>query len=57
VKLDLPERALDEYYRESAEMLVGWLKRYTKAVMNGRKRPETEVKLFSNGCSPLMKER
>ena len=46
-KLRLPEEVLDEYYYESAEMLIGWLKRHIKAVMNGQRKPETEVKLFS----------
>ena len=46
-RLDLPEGASDEYYSESCEMLMGWLKRHMKAVMEGQTRPETEVKLFS----------
>ena len=46
-KLKLPERALNEYYYESAEMLIGWLKRHLKAVQKGQKKPDTEVKLFS----------
>jgi len=46
-KLKLSERALNEYYYESAEMLIGWLKRHLKAVQNGQTRPRTEVKLFS----------
>jgi CRISPR/Cas system-associated exonuclease Cas4 (RecB family) len=46
-KLKLPEEALNDYYYESAEMLIGWLKRHLKAIMNGQTKPETEVKLFS----------
>ena len=46
-KLRLPEEELNEYYYESAEMLIGWLKRHLKAVKNGQTKPETEVKLFS----------
>lgn len=46
-KLDLPEEALDEYYRESKEMLIAWLKRNIKAVANGKTKPETEVRLSS----------
>jgi CRISPR/Cas system-associated exonuclease Cas4 (RecB family) len=45
--LGLADQTLDEYYRESAEMLIGWLKRYIKATMNGQTKPETEVKLIS----------
>jgi len=45
--LGLPERTLDEYYRESAEMLVGWLKRNLEALQNAGLKPESEVKLFS----------
>ena len=46
--LGLPEGVLNEYYYESAEMLIGWLKRHIKAVQNGQTKPETEVKLFSH---------
>ena len=46
-KLDLPEVALNEYYHESLEMLTSWLKRNIKAVGNGKAKPETEVRLFS----------
>ena len=46
-KLKLPEGILRDYYCESEQMLIGWLKRHLKAVQNGQTRPETEVKLFS----------
>ena len=46
-KLDLPEVALNEYYHESLEMLTSWLKRNLKALANGKVKPETEVRLFS----------
>lgn len=45
--LDLPERTLNEYYHESAEMLIGWLKRNLPALQNRNLWPESEVKLFS----------
>ena len=45
-KLNLPEEELNEYYHESTEMLIGWLKRNIKAAANKIK-PETEVRLFS----------
>ena len=45
--LNLNQETLDEYYHESAEMLVGWLKRYLKNIQNGEPRPKVEVKLFS----------
>ncbi len=44
--IGLPERTLNEFYWESAEMLIGWLKRNFKNLQN-RKIPQTEVKLFS----------
>jgi CRISPR/Cas system-associated exonuclease Cas4 (RecB family) len=43
----LSQETLNEYYHESAEMLIGWLKRQIKAVMSGQIKPETEVKLIS----------
>jgi len=46
-RLKLPEGTLNEYYSESAEMLIGWLKRHLKAAQNGQTKPKTEVKLFS----------
>jgi CRISPR/Cas system-associated exonuclease Cas4 (RecB family) len=45
--LGLPEKTLDEYYHESAEMLLGWLKRNLPNLQNGKLRPQAEVKLFS----------
>jgi RecB family exonuclease len=45
--LGLPERTLNEYYHESAEMLFGWLKRNLEALRNGEPKPKSEVKLFS----------
>jgi CRISPR/Cas system-associated exonuclease Cas4 (RecB family) len=45
--LGLPEKTLDEYYHESAEMLLGWLKRNLEALQNGGPKPKSEVKLFS----------
>ena len=45
--LNLSERILNEYYRESAEMLIGWLRRNLKVILNGQPKPETEIKLFS----------
>ena len=46
-RLKLPEGMLNEYYSESAEMLISWLKRHVKAVRDGQAKPDTEVKLFS----------
>jgi CRISPR/Cas system-associated exonuclease Cas4 (RecB family) len=46
-KLNLPEEAVNEYYHESAEMLIAWLKRHIKAISDGQAKPDTEVKLFS----------
>ena len=46
-RLKLPEGMLNEYYSESAEMLISWLKRHVKAARDGQAKPETEVKLFS----------
>ena len=45
--LRLTETELNEYYYESAEMLIGWLKRHLKAVKKDQPKPETEVRLFS----------
>jgi len=45
--LSLPERTLNEYCRESEEMLLGWLERNFEALQNGEPKPESEVKLFS----------
>ncbi len=45
-KLRLTQRELNEYYRESAEMLMGWLKRHI-TTRSGQTKPKTEVKLFS----------
>lgn len=45
--LNLPEEVIDEFYHESAEMLIGWLERNLQTLMNGQPRPETEVKLLS----------
>ena len=47
-KLGLPEGMLNEFYQESEEMLIGWLKSHIKAAKEGQSKPETEVKLFSN---------
>jgi CRISPR/Cas system-associated exonuclease Cas4 (RecB family) len=47
-KLGLPEGMLNEFYQESEEMLIGWLKSHIKAAREGQSKPETEVKLFSN---------
>ena len=46
--LELPQETLNEYYHESAEMLLGWLRTHLKAIANGQTKPETEVKLFSD---------
>jgi len=46
-KLNFPEEVLNEYYRESEEMLSGWLKRNMKATANGKTKPESEIRLFS----------
>ena len=46
-KLDLPEETLNECYRESEEMLIRWLRRNIKSLINPRTKPETEVRLFS----------
>jgi RecB family exonuclease len=45
--LDLPEEALNDYYNESTEMLLGWLKRNLPSLQNSTLRPQAEVKLFS----------
>jgi CRISPR/Cas system-associated exonuclease Cas4 (RecB family) len=45
--LGLPEEAINEYYHESTEMLLGWLKRNLEALQNGEPKPKSEVKLFS----------
>ncbi len=45
--LGLPEKTLNEYYHESVEMLLGWLKRNLPSFQNGKLRPQAEVKLFS----------
>ena len=46
-KLKLPDEVLNEYYHESAQMLIGWIKRNFKTIVNDQPKPETEVKLFS----------
>ena len=43
-KLGLDDKTIDEFYSESQEMLLGWLKRY---VRKRPSRPRTEIKLFS----------
>ena len=43
-KLGLDDKTIDEFYSESQEMLLGWLKRY---VRRRHSRPRTEIKLFS----------
>jgi len=47
-KLGLPEGIIKEFYQESEEMLIGWLKSHIKAAREGHSKPETEVKLFSD---------
>ncbi|MBM4305918.1 MAG: PD-(D/E)XK nuclease family protein [Deltaproteobacteria bacterium] len=47
-KLGLPGGMLNEFYQESEEMLMGWLKSHIKAAPEGQSKPEIEVKLFSN---------
>jgi CRISPR/Cas system-associated exonuclease Cas4 (RecB family) len=47
-KFGLPEGIINEFYQESEEMLIGWLKSHIKAAKEGQSKPETEVKLFSN---------
>ena len=47
-KLGLPGGMINEFYQESEEMLIGWLKSHIKAAQEGQSKPETEVKLFSN---------
>jgi len=47
--LGLPEKTLNEYYHESAEMLLGWLKRNLANPQNRNLRTQAEVKLFSQG--------
>jgi CRISPR/Cas system-associated exonuclease Cas4 (RecB family) len=47
-KLGLPQGMISEFYQESEEMLIGWLKSHIKAAKEGQSKPETEVKLFSN---------
>jgi len=46
--LDLPEETLNDYYKESAEMLLGWLKRNLPNLQNRNLPPQAEVKLFSH---------
>jgi len=43
-QLGLDDKTIDEFYSESQEMLLGWLKRY---VRKRPSRPRTEIKLFS----------
>lgn len=45
--LGLPEETLNDYYNESIEMLLGWLKRNFPCLQNRNLRPQAEVKLFS----------
>jgi len=45
--LGLPEGTLNDYYNESTEMLLGWLKRNLPSLQNRNLRPQAEVKLFS----------
>ncbi len=45
-KLGLKKETLDDYYNESIEMLIGWLKRSTTDPKEVPQ-PKTEVKLFS----------
>ena len=45
--LRIPEETLNEYYHESAEMLLGWLNRNLPGLQNSTSRPQAEVKLFS----------
>jgi len=45
--LRIPEETLNEYYHESAEMLLGWLKRHLPSLENRNLRSKAEVKLFS----------
>ena len=47
-KLSLPDEDLNQFYRESVVMLLGWLHRFRRESANGFRRPDTEVKLFSN---------
>jgi CRISPR/Cas system-associated exonuclease Cas4 (RecB family) len=47
-KLKLPQGIINEFYQESEEMLIGWLKIHIKATREGKPKPETEVKIFSN---------
>ena len=43
-RLILDAKTIDEFYSESQEMLLGWLKRYSQ---KGYGRPKTGIKLFS----------
>jgi len=43
-QLGLDDKTIDDFYSESQEMLLGWLKRYSK---EGYRSPKTEIKLFS----------
>ena len=43
-KLGLDDKTINEFYSESQEMLLGWLKRYLE---KSHGRPKTEIKLFS----------
>jgi ATP-dependent exoDNAse (exonuclease V) beta subunit len=43
-KLGLDDKTINEFYSESQEMLLGWLKRYLN---KSHGRPKTEIKLFS----------
>jgi ATP-dependent exoDNAse (exonuclease V) beta subunit len=43
-QLGLDDKTIDDFYSESQEMLLGWLKRY---VRKRPSRPRTEIKLFS----------
>jgi CRISPR/Cas system-associated exonuclease Cas4 (RecB family) len=45
--LSFPKETLNEFYEESQEMLIGWLKRHVTAISNGRPKPQTEVKLVT----------
>jgi CRISPR/Cas system-associated exonuclease Cas4 (RecB family) len=46
--LGLSEETLNDYYNESTEMLLGWLKRNLPNLQNRNLRPQAEVKLFSH---------
>jgi putative RecB family exonuclease len=45
--LGLSKAMLHEFYHESTEMLLGWLRRKGFASSDGVSKPQTEVKLFS----------